>query len=405
MDACVRCLRDGRLDDLAVVALIVDDASTVGGHAMFERVLQDTFSAVNGERAQAQRVHAVAIDVARSELQAAGVHSVTDCYSDPCGWLSTSVQAGQQVQWSDLKALQQLAQADAAGWSAAAEVSSPGSCCVVIAGLSTLLMRHPTIHVIQALLALRANPVVSSMLLAVHQDLHPPQVMSALQSLTSTVLQLHPVQGLQLQLIQQATGKPCHGRLTASSKRSKVGRLKVEQQLYRLLPDGGVEVFAMPENIGLDARALVETSLANSKLAEMMDAVAVAAGQPGSVGGSQLQTGQQQAEGTGAVAAAAEAGAGAGGDLAKKLGSSMRLEMSEQERAAKAAVQLPYVHQGAGRSYEIADFRQYLPPAAGGYGPGVEDAAGSSKLGHILYVRDSEEEHDSDEDPDNDLDI
>lgn len=76
-----------------------------------------------------------------------------------------------------------------------------------------------------------------------------------------------------------------------------------------------------------------------------------------------------------------------------------------QERAARAAVQLPYAHQGSRKVYEAGDFRQYLPPAAGGYGPGVEDAAGSGQLGHILYVRDSEEEHDSDEDPDDDLDI
>jgi hypothetical protein len=73
-----------------------------------------------------------------------------------------------------------------------------------------------------------------------------------------------------------------------------------------------------------------------------------------------------------------------------------------QERAAKAAVQLPYVHQGGGKAYASGDARQYLPPAAGGYGPGVD---GPGKLGHILYVRDSEEEHDSDEDPDDDLDV
>jgi hypothetical protein len=52
----------------------------------------------------------------------------------------------------------------------------------------------------------------------------------------------------------------------------------------------------------------------------------------------------------------------------------------------------------------VDDARQYLPPAAGGFGPGAEGQLGSGKLGHILYVRDSEEEHDSDEDPDDDLD-
>jgi hypothetical protein len=81
------------------------------------------------------------------------------------------------------------------------------------------------------------------------------------------------------------------------------------------------------------------------------------------------------------------------------------LNLCLQERAARAAVQLPYVHQGASKTYAAEDARQYLPPAAGGFGPGVDDGVGSGRLGHILYVRDSEEEHDSDEDPDDDLDI
>lgn len=72
-----------------------------------------------------------------------------------------------------------------------------------------------------------------------------------------------------------------------------------------------------------------------------------------------------------------------------------------QERAARDAVVLPYEHQGGGSAYSSNDARDYLPPAAGGRGAG----AGESGLGHILYVRDSEEEYDSDEDPDDDLDI
>lgn len=72
-------------------------------------------------------------------------------------------------------------------------------------------------------------------------------------------------------------------------------------------------------------------------------------------------------------------------------------------------MQLPYQHQGAGRAYASGDARQYLPPAAGGFGPGVPAAEGAAaaagRLGHIMYVRDSDEEHDSDEDPDDDLDV
>lgn len=75
-----------------------------------------------------------------------------------------------------------------------------------------------------------------------------------------------------------------------------------------------------------------------------------------------------------------------------------------QERAAKEKVVLPYEHQGQSSIYQAADFREYLPPAAGGHGAAA-GGSGENRLGHILYVRDSDEEHDSDEDPDDDLDI
>jgi hypothetical protein len=63
-------------------------------------------------------------------------------------------------------------------------------------------------------------------------------------------------------------------------------------------------------------------------------------------------------------------------------------------------VRLPYAHQGGRPEHAAGDARAYLPAAAGGF-----SAVEGSRLGHILYVRDSSDEHDSDEDPDDDLDI
>jgi hypothetical protein len=56
---------------------------------------------------------------------------------------------------------------------------------------------------------------------------------------------------------------------------------------------------------------------------------------------------------------------------------------------------LPFEHQGAGRDYDDGNFLAYLPQDAGGGG-------------HIMYVRDSDEEDeppDDDEDPDDDIDL
>jgi hypothetical protein len=72
-----------------------------------------------------------------------------------------------------------------------------------------------------------------------------------------------------------------------------------------------------------------------------------------------------------------------------------------QEQEQRDAVVLPWQHKGSSTTYAQDDFRAYLPPAAGGHGSG----AGEDGLGHIQYVRDSSDSADSDEDPDDDLDI
>jgi hypothetical protein len=157
------------------------------------------------------------------------------------------------------------------------------------------------------------------------QDLHTPHVMSALQSLSSMVLQLHPLQGLQQELLNKAVGRTCHGQITASSKRARVGRLKVEQQLYALLPGGGVEVFAAPEGAAVDARLLVKTSLVQQQLQQKQQQQQK----------QQLSEASVQAAPAAAAAVAVGAAGGAGDELSQKISSSMRLEVSEQVSKAQ----------------------------------------------------------------------
>jgi len=82
----------------------------------------------------------------------------------------------------------------------------------------------------------------------------------------------------------------------------------------------------------------------------------------------------------------------------QQMQSNMKLELTEEEKRAKTSVVLPYEHQGHHDAYQTNDYRDYLPPEAGGH---------AGHLGHILYVRDSDSDgdFDSDEDPDDDLDI
>lgn len=120
------------------------------------QLVQDTAKAINEGRSKAQLLHAVAIEKPPSELKALGAHSITDCFTDPCGWLQPGVtsspadsqqatasavhQQADSVQWRDLSLLRQLLQPGAV----------PGlssSCCLVLAGLSTLLLRHSELEV------------------------------------------------------------------------------------------------------------------------------------------------------------------------------------------------------------------------------------------------------------------
>ncbi|KAK2076487.1 hypothetical protein QBZ16_001013 [Prototheca wickerhamii] len=75
---------------------------------------------------------------------------------------------------------------------------------------------------------------------------------------------------------------------------------------------------------------------------------------------------------------------------------SAEAETGAEELEARRAVALPYELQRDRGLLAASDARQYLPKAAGGL---------SDTGNHVLYVRDSESEHDSDEDPDDELDF
>ncbi|KAL0030546.1 hypothetical protein WJX79_003415 [Trebouxia sp. C0005] len=150
----------------------------------------------------------------------------------------------------------------------------------------------------------------------------------------------------------------------------RTGRVRVESELYSLSQGGGIETDAAPQEV-ITAQLLAAHNV--SRLESQHD---------------KAQERQAQAE--------EEAGLAL---LTKQAG--MKLTLTQKEQLARQAVVLPYEHQGAGQVYKTGDFKDYLPQAAGGSGRGT----GEGSLGHILYVRDSASEHDSDEDPDDDLDI
>ncbi|XP_062000447.1 elongator complex protein 5 isoform X2 [Rosa rugosa] len=85
------------------------------------------------------------------------------------------------------------------------------------------------------------------------------------------------------------------------------------------------------------------------------------------------------------------------------------LQLSEKELKDRANVVLPFEHQGNGKPVQIYDGRKSLTDSKYEVAPipnGISDIDKESGKGEIIYFRDSEDEMpDSDEDPDDDLDI
>lgn len=119
------------------------------------QLVTDTAQAISEGRGKAQLLHTVAVDRSPSDLRALGVTSITDCFTDPCGWVlqpqpgSSSAAGGASepdapscsVEWQDLKHIQQTLQ------SGLLSTAGQCSCCLVLAGLSTLLLRHAEMQV------------------------------------------------------------------------------------------------------------------------------------------------------------------------------------------------------------------------------------------------------------------
>ncbi|GLC47409.1 hypothetical protein PLESTB_001960800 [Pleodorina starrii] len=326
---------------------------------------------------------------------------------------------------------------------------------VVIGCLSTLMERYGAWQALGLLEAVQRSPVVSCVLTSMHTDLHPEQLVFALRRLSSCTLDLSPLTPLQTEVAQQALGigagtgmgngtdttaasgaaaaaaTALAGRLDCRTKR-RTGRVKVESELYSILqpPPPSTEPGSAPAT-----GAAATTRLLFHPVPPVLDAP-----DPKALVRVQPPTTTAAVAVTVAAAGAAPGGAGGGGggpgvgllggvtsaeELARAVGSSMRLTLTEEERRAKQQVVLPYQHQGQqGRAggalaaaYAAGDHVAYLPPAAGGTGPGTAAAAGrggdrgggggggGGGLGHILYVRDSGSEADSDQELDEDLDI
>ncbi|KAL4428190.1 hypothetical protein ABPG75_002279 [Micractinium tetrahymenae] len=425
MDLALRTLREGRADpgSPAPLLLLRDALAVVGGPALLRHAVSELAAAIVGGRAAAAALTIVSLQrPAWHYQQLCGLSgaldlTVVDCFADPYGWgsLAPRSQGGGIAGDRDSSAsnvaplpglpsagdgLQQLQQRLLGGSSGSSGGSDGHSVhaqqrrqsIIVFDSLSPLLDAFSPTAVAQLLSRLAAHPSTAGLLCGLHADLHPPAVPAVVEQLAAGSLSLLPASDLERSVCAANHGRAPQGRVEARLRR-RTGRVRAESQLYCIDGSGAVAFLEPPPDLRNPAAAAEK-----------------------------------------AAAAAAAAGNGA---LAQQLAGGMKLSLSREEEEARQRVQLPFEHQGQGAAYQTGDWLDYLPPEAGGRSasrPG--SAAGAAKpapaaaaagqqpagqqaaaqgqqqqgqqqgqLGRILYVRDSGSELDSDEDPDDDLDI
>ncbi|XP_052184278.1 elongator complex protein 5 [Diospyros lotus] len=373
-ESICRTLRDGALDGEHAPALTIKDSiDTPFGPYVFNHVLIQLSAYILAGKSQSQGLVIVAlsrspsfyVDLLKSRgYDVASLRKwlrVLDCYSDPLGWKDRLMECGTvtniSVEASDTvrlcKDVRNLDNLSSSIFDLGKDVvgQGKGRFSVAIDSITDLL-RYASISSVAALLSnLRSCDQVSCAFWLLHSDLHESRVTAILEYISSMLANAEPMtkptQGLRgnsenLSLLEQNFKK---GKLHVRLKRRN-GRVRILREEL-CIEQSGIKFSPVYGDSGIITQSLVPKVQFN-------------------------------------------------------------LQLSEKERIERAKVVLPFEHQGTGRPIEIYDGRQSLNDSR------VETSSPVEKLqthkdpakGEIIYFRDSDDEMaDSDEDPDDDLDI
>lgn len=395
VDSACRVLRDGVLAGEHAPALMISDSlHTAAGLSVFNYFLLSLASNISSGRAQAKGLVIVAFDrspdfymklLARAGLDTYS-HSwfqVLDCYTDPLGWkkeildnAKSDIQETPEISKEhiscagftvcrDVGNMESLMSAILTSGKRAIGSQGKGRFSVAI-DLVSVMMRHLSFSLVANLINnLRCHDEISSLMLLVHSDLHEPRIVTALKYLSSMIAILEPIAPLSTASLK-LKGNP--DKLAALEGNLKKGKLclRVKRRNGRVREH--IEEFTLE-------RADVKFS-------------AISHGKFTVSGNSNLP---QQVQ--------------------------FNLQLTEKEREDRAKVILPFEHQGNGKELQIYDGRKGIStwrasPVSDSHPVNTDpnfdsfNASKESGRGEIHYVRDSDDEVlDSDEDPDDDLDI
>ncbi|KQK23065.1 elongator complex protein 5 [Brachypodium distachyon] len=382
-DAAVRCLRDGRLDGEHAPALAVEGSlqcCPLAARAMLH-VVATVATHVAAGKAQARGLVVVAFDrspeVYLDFMRRRGLDSnslgrcvrILDCYSDPLGW-KQNIQSQQHQEdngtpysakkdnitiFRSVKAVDKLL-CSIIDLGTGFEGEGKTYFSVAVDSISSML-RHASVQSISGLLSnLRSHDQISSILWLMHSDLHEPKFSRAFECLSTMVASVKP------EVVDSVYGE------------ERIGNISFLEHNYS------------------KAKFHVRLKRRNGRVKHLYEELHVEGYDVKIISISSVSTEVNQS-------------------LLPKV--QFNLELSEKERSDRAKVVLPFEHQGKDEPIRIYDGRRSLPEAP--LDPNlttkppldeIKAPKPATAKGEIHYIRDSDDERpDSDEDPDDDLDI
>ncbi|KAJ7959811.1 elongator complex protein 5 [Quillaja saponaria] len=374
-ESICRALRDGALEGEHAPALTIMDsiASPFGLH-VFSHILFQHLSHILEGKSQSRglvivtfsKSHSFYLELLkRKGVNVASSHKwihILDCYSDPLGWKDRTSNAGNIANLPLNTSLSSTSCKNVRDsdklFSSIIELGkglvgqSKVRFSVAIDSVSEML-RYASISSISGLLSdLRSHDQISSLFWLLHSDLHENRITSVLEYISSMVSRIEPIK-------QSPDGqKGILENMSFLEQNLRKGKFNIRFKRR----NGRVRV--MCEEFNIEHSGISFTSISS------------------------------------------EDGIINHGFLPKVQ---FNLQLSEKERTDRANVVLPFEHQGNGQPIQIYDGRRSLiereneeePISSGNLQPTVD-----SGKGEIIYFRDSDDEMpDSDEDPDDDLDI
>ncbi|KAH7533276.1 elongator complex protein 5 [Ziziphus jujuba] len=374
-ESICRALRDGALEGEHAAALTIKDSiASPFGFDVFAHVFSKLSSYILASKYQSRGLVLVAFSrspsfyvdlLKRRGVDVASSHNwiqILDCYTDPLGWKDGVGECG-----SGTKSLNEASQIASfcknvkdveTFFSMVVELGTglvgrgKVRFCVAIDSVSEML-RHASISSVAGLLSkLRSHDQVSSIFWLLHSDLHEDRVTAVLEYMSSMVASIEP-------LNQYANGQRGNwNNLSLLEQNCTRGKFHIRFKRR----NGRVRVAC--EEFCIEQSGIIFTSISSED--EKINQ-----------------------------------------SLLPKL--QFNLQLSEKERIDRAKVVLPFEHQGNGKPIQIYDGRRSQEDSVTEAVPISTSKSQTNEetgKGEIIYFRDSEDEMpDSDEDPDDDLDI